>query len=382
MTTNSDQSPLNEQQSATPDEQQKPAEAQVAVEDDEIVDIDQRDLDAAIAALEAEKSAAKATDNAASEAETTPAKTETETETETATDQQVKATPPTSAADAEPMIPKPRFDEVLSRASRAEQDAAYWKGIADARAQALPSAQASQQATAAQPTAEQKLAAIHTAQDELASKFDNGEITMSEMKKQERDLAAQEQAIREELLLAKVKPRDIPAPSPSQNDDLFLDHLTAQLESPIVQAFDKVATPTDWKYIREQAIENLTARNVDPTRGNSGTYQLRKEMAEIIEKIGIALVEDRLKAKGIAIPGIPGQEQDQPAPQNTRSLSPTAQARATKLELAANAPPSLRKMHGPADNSGHLTDAQIELLTEDAYDRLDDRQRAALLGIQ
>lgn len=286
-------------------------------------------------------------------------------------------------AGDQPMIPKARFDEVNGAKTEAERKAAYWQGVAEARAQAAPgqpggTAQAQQQ----QPTPEQRLAIIHAAQDALAVRFDNGELTRAEEVKQRRELDNQEATLREEALTAKLRPA-AQAAQPAANDELYLDTLTAQLETqhPWVRVATLVTgSDQDWDYVKGRAIDNLTARGVDPRAGNVGKYELRKEMATLWDQLGPTLVGERAKAQGIALPGAqatPGATQQQAQP-----LSPTAQARQNGLDKAAGAPPDLSRMSGhTGDANGQPSDARLETMTDDEIGALPVSARNKILGI-
>lgn len=279
------------------------------------------------------------------------------------------------------MIPKARFDEVNGRATQAEREAAYWRGVAEARGQ---TGQGQQPAAPQppQPTPQERLTAIATALDALAAQFDNGEITMAEFKRQERELNTQEQAIREEALLAKVKVA--PAPPAQDGNELYLDTLTADLENqhPMVQVADKIGTQAEWDFMKARAIENLVAKGIDPTQGAMGRYELRREIAQLWTQSGPFLLGERAKAQGIVLPGQAkpqGNGNNQPAQQ---SLSPEAQRRAAALRKAELAPPDLRSMGGePGDPSGLPTDARLETMGDDEIGALPDSVRRKLLGI-
>jgi hypothetical protein len=282
------------------------------------------------------------------------------------------------------MIPKARFDEVNGRAQQAEQSAAYWRGVAEARAAAQqpwqPGPGGQPQPQPAQPTPEQRLASIHAAQDDLATKFDNGEITMAEFKKQERELNGQEMTLREEMLIQRVQPA---AQAPDGNQSLYLDTLTANLEQehPWVQVFDQVGTDADWSYLKAQAIDNLTQRGVDPRTGDIGRYELRKEIAVLADQLGPTLVGNRAKAKGIALPGDQPQGGTPGQPQPPQ-LSPQAQQRQRKLEMAAGSPPNLRSMGTDApDPSGLPSDSRIEDMSDDEIGNMPDSVRRRMMGI-
>lgn len=283
-------------------------------------------------------------------------------------------------ADAAPiMIPKQRFDEVNGRVSKAEQDAAYWRGVAEARAQPAPKP-GEQQQQQQQPKPEDRLAAIHAKQDEIATKFDNGEITLADVTKQQRALAADEQAIREEVLLAKV-PKPTADAQPG-NNELYLDSMTAQIERdhPMVMAFDQVGSETDWNIVKSRAMENLTARGIDPTKGDIGKYNLRKEMAVVIDELGPSLIGAKAKLAGIELPnGQPssqGQQQQQQKPANG-----SPEARAAKLALAAGAPPNISTARTSGDDPAAPTDSRIETMSDEEIAALPVATRNKLLGV-
>lgn len=367
MTTDSGVAP-NPGEQTTVDPAAEAAAAQAAQQQqaEPTVDIDEQEVTAAKAAAEAEKAAG------IGDGGTAPA----------APGAAQQAQPQAPAGQQQPQepiqVPKARLDEVLAQRDRLAQDAAYWRGVADAKVAttAAPQGQpGAQQPQPQQPTAEQRLAGIHTEQDTLAKKFDDGEITYSELVKQQRELTNREQTIREDMLLAKV-PK---APQqPQANDDLFLDNETAKLEQahPWVIVADKVGTAVDWKYIQDRAIENLVARGIDPTEGNRGKLALRTEVAELFDQYGPALLGAKATAKGITIPG-----QDAAA-QQRQPMSQAAQARAAKLDLAGRAAPNLSKMTGTnGEPTGVPSEARLESMGDDEIGNLPDSMRRKLLGL-
>lgn len=336
---------------------------------EEIVDPDEIELRDAKAAVQTEDAAAQ----------TPPADQVTGA-------QSAPPAPPQAQAPASPpqdpvMIPKARFDEVNNARTEAERQAAYYKGLADAR-QAPASPQAPP--APAQPSAEQRLSALHEQQDALAARFDNGEITRVEETKQARVLAAEEQAIREEILLAKVPKPQAQAPVASGNE-LYLETLTAQLETqhPWVQVFDKVGNDADWSWLKAQAIQNLQARNVDPRQGDMGKYELRKEIAVLADQFGPALLSGRAQAQGIPLPGQTSPSQGGQLPPQQQQPSRQAQARGAKLTLQENAPPNLNQVTGQAQGGlEDMSDSRIEAMSEDEIGALPTPLRNKLLGIE
>lgn len=283
------------------------------------------------------------------------------------------------------MIPKARFDEVLQRATTAEHAAAYYRGMAEARAQGQPQGQPQQAQTQPQQqaTPEQRLADIQTQVDVLAKKFDDGEITFSELKRQERDLANQEQGIREELLLAKVSPQQAPQ---TQESLALAAHTDTLLEQhPWVQVYDQLGTDAEWAFLRDQAAQTLAAQGMQPSRGEHYRAALQSEVAQLMDRYGPVMLAERAQARGISIPqgqtAQPSQAQGQQQQQPTqRQMSPTAQQRQGKLAMMEAAPPNINALTGARDEA-MPTESRIETMSDEDYDALPPATRDRLLGI-
>lgn len=301
------------------------------------------------------------------------------------------------------MVPKARFDEVNTRASsaeeraaKAEQDAAYWRGRAEAQQHAAPGAAGQPPAPAPAPvqqTPEQRLAEIRSAKEALAKRFDDGEIGMVEHTRLREELDDKAQAIREEALVAKVKPQQTdPQPQTSGSDSLYLETLTSQLEEkhPWVTIFDKVGGERDWQFLEGEARANLTERGIPLNQGALSSYHLREEMARLADEYGPGMLTKRAQAKGIDLPKSPAAMQPPQAPPQSpapaapapgqRTLSTVAAARAGKLEQAALAPPRMDTISGVPADSG-LTESQLNSMSDDDIGALPDAVRRKALGI-
>jgi len=389
MTTSSDVQPNPGDQQPQPDPNETGAAVQPQPQPQEpepgpqFVDPDDTALAEAQAAVEAEEAAARGQQAPVAE----PGKTGDQQQPGQTQKPDQQPTREHTPAGGQ-MIPPERFAEVLARVHKAELEAARWRGVAEARQQQpQPQGGPQQQPQPQQPTADQRLAAIQTKQDELATKFDNGEITYSELTKRTRELSNQEQAIREEVLLAKVKP----AAQAQQPSDLYLEDRTEAIKAdhPWIDVFEQVGTDIDWKYVRDRAVANLIDKGVD-VMTPAGTLALREEAAVLMDQLGPTMLSAKATAKGIAIPGLqqpkPGQQQQQqpPAGQGARQqqppLSPIAAIRKGKLDVEAGQPPNLSAMNGNNGDASQLTDAAIEAMSEDAYDRMSEAQRMRLLG--
>jgi hypothetical protein len=361
---------------AAPQAPQEPSEP-------EIVDFDLKELREAHAAAKAEEAAAAGQTTAPTEPG--PAGQNPTEPKPTAQEPAAQGQPqPQQPSASAPMIPKPRFDEVLSERDRAAQDAAYWRGVAEARGQAPSPGQPPQQP---QQTPEQRIAALHQNIDALATRFDNGEITMSEYTRQQRELTTQEQAIRDEALAAKLKPANQPAPKSSSGDELYLDTLTGQLEAahPWVAVFDRLgqSAEPEWNYLLQRATDVLIQKGIDPGSGKIATYELRKEVARLADELGPSLIGARAQAQGISLPGSPSPQQPNgQVPNGKPALSSTAQARQTKLQLQNEAPPNLQALTGaPGNATGEPTAAQLEAMSDEDIGKLPDSIRRKLLGV-
>jgi hypothetical protein len=351
-----------------PATQQQPDPTALAVQGESVpavVDIDDAEFNAALAEVKAEETGAAQQTTGAGTTQAAP-----------------QTTAPKEPPAPAPMIPKPRFDEVNSRAEKLATENAYLKGQLDARTAPAPAAATQTQPLA--PTPEQHLAAIANATDALAKRFDDGEITMAEFKREERQLEAQAHSIREQQTLTKARPAAT-VDAGNEGNELYLETLTAQLETqhPWVEVFDKVGTPSDWEYLKTRARENLTERGIDLSKKTAvGTYELRKEVSRLADELGPTLVAAKATAKGIALPGTQAQSQTTTTQQQAKPLSPTAQARQAALDKAANAPPNLNALHGHTGNEGGIpTDAAIEAMSEDDIAKLPQAVRNKMLGI-
>lgn len=321
-----------------------------------VVDVDLKELLDAHAAAKAEE-AGKGTQEGQQEAGT---------EAQTPTDPKPQD-PPAAGKEPMPMIPKARFDEVLSERERLAQETAYWKGVAEGRGPAPAPA-------APQPppiTPQQHVNALRLEKASLAKKFDDGEITMSELTAKQDEIDDRIHAVREEALVSKVGNRPQP-----QTDDFGLQSETAKLEEshPWVKVLEAIPNnDADWDYLRGVAISNLASRGIDATSGKFGTYQLRKEIAELADHYGPTLFGPRAQAHGIALPGT-----QQPQPK----MSPAAQARQAKLDTMSNAPPNVPAMNGaPGTGTGQPSTGQLETMSDEDIGKLPDAVRRKLLGI-
>lgn len=123
------------------------------------------------------------------------------------------ATPADAQQKDQPTIPKPRFDEVLADKAQAERDAAYWRGVAQARGEqagASPQAPPQDELPKAK-TVDEVLGELAAEEDAIAAKYDDGELTEVERTKALRDVRNREFAARQ----AAMAPPPVTPSAPS-----------------------------------------------------------------------------------------------------------------------------------------------------------------------
>ncbi|UVC14710.1 hypothetical protein [Mesorhizobium onobrychidis] len=273
---------------------------------------------------------------------------------------------------AAPMIPKARFDEVNNKNDELARQNAFLAGQVEAlkvRGPAAPAPAATPPAPATPPAAD-RLIAVGTQIDALAKKYDAGEISYAELKTQERALTNQEQAIREEILLAKVPQQQ--AQQPTATTDLYLDQLTAELEAkhPYLAAIE---SDSDFDYLVMKAKESFAAERVELPKGPIGSLRLRERVALLSDKYGPMLTGKTLAVPG-ATPAAPA-----PATPAAPGLSPDAAARAAKIAMQGNMPPNVASMTGSAGEV--ISEASIENMSDDDLAALPIATRHRFLGI-
>lgn len=294
---------------------------------------------------------------------------------------QLAATPPAQNPPAQQrqpvMVPIERVNDLSNKLEAERIARARAEGMLEATRTMAPAAPGQPQQP--QQTPAQRLEAINAQQDALAERFDAGELTMKDFKAQERALNAQADAVK--------AAQSQPAPAPAQNDELYLETLTAQLEKthPWVDVFEKVGTDADWKFLEMTAVQNMQGRGeaVDLSKTIS-RYNFRKEMSELATQYGPSLVAARAQAKGIVLPGQAQRQQQPPAtpPGGKPPLSPQAQARLNDLTKRAGAPPDIASLPGHGgDPSGLPTEGAIEAMDDDDFDKLPNAVVNRLRGL-
>ena len=291
-----------------------------------------------------------------------------------------EAKPETVKGEGEPpMIPKPRFDQVLADREQAMSAAAYWRGVAEARGTVTQPGVGEQETPATgEPakTVDEQLAEVRTERIKLATRFDDGEMSAKEWEESRAKLEDKEREIRSSVEPAPLAPAATPAPQPASSDDLYLDQLTAQLEDE--HPFTRELAPDDprWAFLETEAKKQLGEEGVDITLDSRGTYVLRQRMAELTDVYGVIWTgksaDELTQSKETTVP------EQQPPGNSGEQPSKTAKAREAKLIANAEAPPDVSQL-GAGGAQTEVSDAQIEGMTDEEIAALPEATRRRLM---
>jgi hypothetical protein len=287
--------------------------------------------------------------------------------------QTAPTTAPATRPTGQPMIPKPRLDEALKKAADAEAAAAYWKGVADGRQPAGKTPAAPENPSTTQTQAPTDLASIKAQRAQLAQDFDDGKLTAADWEQKRQALEDQAQQMWETALLAKL-------PKASSENDLVLEERTAQIaaQHPYselvfpVQPDNNPIMDARRATLAAEANANVVSANPGLQPGARADLLYRAELARLTDVYGPIWFPNQPK------PAPANQTSATPA---TPGLSPTAQNRVNKLNLAAQQPPSLAAAgkSGLADSG--LNDAAIAKMSDDEIAVLPPQVRAKLTGV-
>lgn len=339
--------------------------------DDDLLDFDQAELQEAMKAAEEE--------GAGSEEEG-----EGEPEPDPQTQQADQGTPQEGGAEkgeegdatSTPMIPKGRFDEVASQRDEAAREAAYFRGLYEGLRQSQPANQnqqgEGQQEQPPEPTPQEKIAAARQAIEEAAQKYDDGDLTTVEYEKVR---AAQEDVIFEARLEAN-KPKEEgkkETATSQQNEDLYLDQLTAKLEEDHPYTL-KIEDEGRWNFIRQEAIGDLQKEGVQLGNDARSLYQLRKRMAELTDRYGpiwYGEIEGGSQPKA----GNDGGQKPTTTSQRAKDLD-------AKLTMSEQQPPQTMDLGSQGSGTERITEADIMKMTDDEIAALPPAVRDRLMGSQ
>lgn len=273
------------------------------------------------------------------------------------------------------MIPQARLNEVLARVRKAEADAAYWKGIADARAQMVAAGaqladapQAGSAAPHSPPTAADVQALIVAEQQKLidaATRFDQGEITFSDFTKVQIDVGNEIGRLRGTL--------ERPVQTSGIADQHLEQALTQRLEAQY--PWSKVLPLQELQVLARMVFAGAESAGSPIQSGTAGNMRLRTEVAKLAQMYGPMWHPDWVSK--VPAPALPQPAQ---AAQPPRQPAPTgALPGMDKLAAAAAHPPDTSGIGTGAPPQTGLSNAQIMSLTAEDWAQLPPVTRARLL---
>jgi len=273
-----------------------------------------------------------------------------------------------------PMIPKARFDDVLSERDHYRQATTYLQGIVDTQTKMLkegvvPTAKAEGEPiqgqeqggqAAPKPAAnaiETQITGIEDKKIDLGEKYENGEISFVEMQKGLIEADRQIRALDEQRLIAiseNAKNTAVEVVS-ANNRQMQINNEAVRIQEqhPYVAEIDALPAGIRdgvWAEITKEAAQNLAAKGINPNDGSAASR--------------LALIQEKAALTNVYGPRYTGKNiQTTNANGNNKGRSETAQQRATKLDLADQQPPELSPTG--AQESRELTAKDIENMTQD-----------------
>lgn len=266
------------------------------------------------------------------------------------------------------MVPKPRLDEALAEKDRFKTALAHAQGVIDVQRQMLQEGKVAnqnqqvdgqqQEVTPTKPDAKTLIAQAEDKKLELAQKFDDGEITLSDMKRQEVELDREIRSLTEQSLKAvseeakKVAEDTVSAAKAVE----FIESEALKLaeKHPYIAEID--AQPPEirtgiWQAIEKEAVASLARKGINANDGTLNSH--------------IALMNEKAALTNTYGPKYTGK-QLQPASQpEKKPLSEKGQQLAQKVEMANQQPPSLAGAGSGVDQKTDLTEDDINSMSQD-----------------
>jgi len=259
------------------------------------------------------------------------------------------------------MIPKARLDEVVAKLNRAQSHNDYLQGVvttqkemikAPAGNQSPSNGQTGPATTETAPTDYDTL--ISNAETEklaLAQKYEDGEITLVELRKQEISIDRNIRKLDTDRLneiSEGAKAAAVETVSANNVGQVInSEALKVQELHPYVAEIDKLPEAIAkgiWQAIADEAFLNLTQKGINPNDGSvTSRVAYIKEKAALTDKYG---------------PQYTGKTLSQPKP----TLSLQAQQREAKLDLAQTQPPAVT---GATGERAEITEADLMKMSDD-----------------
>lgn len=255
-----------------------------------------------------------------------------------------------------PRIPKSRLDEVLDKANRATAENAYLKQRLEALEAAKP------EEKEATPPVEDQVSALEAKRDEIWQMADDGELSLSEARKQERALDAEISALQ--------KPEPKP-PAPQQDTYFSIEKQKIIAENPAIKAINDAfpigtkGNDRRWELIEGEAQEAME-RDGTPLNPDDPLSKL-----EYMRKQG-EIAARYAPLWGVEVPKPNGQPE-------SNSGKSQAENRKNKLDLADNHPTAIEEM-GSTGDALQYTEAQLEAMTDDEIEALPDSIKNKIAG--
>ena len=302
-------------------------------------------------------------------------------ETAGATSESGEAETERQGPDEDNKVPQTRVNEIVRQRNEAVLTAARLQGQNEAmrammeKGPAGPDGKPLPEGPAATP--EERITAIRAQKAESTQKYEEGELSAVEWQKQQDEFEDQVFAVRQEQLQAGSGSQ-----APGQADqpparDPYVESLMDGLEAAHPYS-TVIESKLDWAIVEAKAYASLADEGVQIIKGDpQSTLALRTRMAEITDDLGPGLTgKTPEEAKAIATAkkspkSTPVKDgQAAPAQKKPGELSPEAQARKEKLDLAKGIAPDVSNLGGA--NSG------TELPTDEQILGMDEEQIAAL----
>lgn len=264
------------------------------------------------------------------------------------------------------MVPKGRLDKVLSERDQLRDKVNFLEGVASVRKEMLKGGGASAatggQAGTTSETPDHNALILKAEDDKLAlaTKYENGEISLVDFKKGEIEADRQIRKIEDERTKALVDGAERKASETiaANNKQMSVEDaaLNIQEQHPFVAEIDSLpAAIRDgiWAEITKEASSALASKGINVADGSVASH--------------VALMQEKAKLTDVYGPRYTGKTLDKPNADGKTKTQPseTARNRAAKLALAETQPPDTSGVGVGGNTSTELTEKDIENMSQD-----------------
>ncbi len=285
-----------------------------------------------------------------------------------------EAEPERQGPDEQNMVPQSRVNKIAAQRNEAVLHAARLQGQNEAmrammeKGTAGPGGEQLPQGPVGTP--EERIVAIREEKAASTLKYEEGELSAVEWQKQQDEFEDQVHAVRQEQLQPASAGPQAPDNQPQARDP-YVESLMDGLEAKHPYSTE-ITGKLDWAIIESKALESLRNDGVELRKDAQSTLLLRTRMAEFTDAYGPAMTGKTLeevkaaqaKKSPKSTPDADGQ-QAAPAQKKPGELSPQAQARKQKLDLAAGIAPDVANLGGASSGTELPTDEQILSMGEE-----------------